>query len=172
MENEATEALNPTVLELADVPPPEVMQGQTLVPLLMGTEGWRSRPVIFEQYQIDPRNDLICGHIEVLDGRWGASLAIYPEVDETVDFRPDGIQRAARLFFPDKPQLLLYDVWEDPFATRNVNDQYPELVEKYTEFLKAQWEAHQALALRFTPGEQVELTPEQLATLRALGYIQ
>ena len=45
-------------------------------------------------------------------------------------------------------------------------------MEKYTEFLEAQWEAHQALATRFTPGGEVALTPEQLETLRALGYIQ
>lgn len=162
----------PTVLELADLPPPAVMQGQSLAPLLMGTEGWKARPIIFEQYQIDPRNGLITGHIEILDGRWGASLAVYPELDDTVDFRPDGIQRAARLHFPGKPQLLLYDVWEDPLATCNVNDQYPELVEKYTDFLLAQIEAHKALALHFTPGGEVELTPEQLETLRSLGYIQ
>jgi arylsulfatase A-like enzyme len=162
----------PTVLELADLPAPQVMQGQSLAPLLMGTDGWKPRPIIFEQYQKDPRNGLVSGHIEVLDGRWGASLAVHPEVDDTVDFRPDGIQRAARLYFPDKPRLLLYDVWEDPFATRNVNDDYPELVEKYTQFLLAQIEAHQALALHFTAGGQVTLTPEQLETLRALGYIQ
>jgi len=162
----------PTVLELADLPPPKVMQGQSLAPLLMSTEGWKPRPIIFEQYQIDPRNGLTAGHIEVLDGRWGASLAVYPEIDDTVDFRPDGIQRAARLFFPDKPRLLLYDVWEDPLATCNVNDQYPELVEKYLEFLLAQIEAHKALVLHFTPGGEVELTPEQLETLRSLGYIQ
>jgi len=45
-------------------------------------------------------------------------------------------------------------------------------VEKYTAFLEAQWEAHQALAQRFTPGDEVQLTPDQLRTLRALGYIQ
>ena len=160
------------VSQTSELPPPDVMQGQSLVPLLMGREGWEPRPIIFEQYQIDPRNGLIAGHIEILDGRWGASLAVYPEVDDTVDFRPDGIQRAARLFFPDKPRLLLYDVWEDPFATCNVNDQYPELVEEYTRILQAQIEAHKALSLHFAPGGAVELTPEQLETLRSLGYIQ
>ena len=46
------------------------------------------------------------------------------------------------------------------------------MVEKYTEFLEAQWEAHQALAQQFTRSEESPLTPEQLQTLRALGYIQ
>ena len=39
-------------------------------------------------------------------------------------------------------------------------------------FQEAQWEAHQALAQRFTSGGEVALTSEQLETLRALGYIQ
>ena len=45
-------------------------------------------------------------------------------------------------------------------------------MEKYTEFLEAQWEAHQALAQRFTRAGEIALTSEQLETLRALGYIQ
>ncbi len=48
----------------------------------------------------------------------------------------------------------------------------PDLVEKYTQYLDEMWEAHQALATRFTPGGEVVLTPEQLETLRALGYNQ
>ena len=53
-----------------------------------------------------------------------------------------------------------------------MNEEHPELVEKYAAFLEAQWEAHQALAQRFTQSGEVALTPEQLRTLRALGYIQ
>ncbi len=33
-------------------------------------------------------------------------------------------------------------------------------------------EAHQVLAQLFTPSASVELTPEQLRTLRSLGYIR
>ncbi len=68
--------------------------------------------------------------------------------------------------------LLLYDLWNDPFALRSLHEERPDLVEKYTKFLEAQWEAHQALAQLFTRSESVALTPEQLETLRALGYIQ
>jgi hypothetical protein len=57
-------------------------------------------------------------------------------------------------------------------AVYPLNDEHPDLVEKYTKFLEAQWEAHQALAQYFTRSESVALTPEQLETLRALGYIQ
>jgi hypothetical protein len=68
--------------------------------------------------------------------------------------------------------LLLYDLWNDPWALWSVHEERPDLVEKYTTFLEAQFEAHQALAQLFTSSESVALTPEQLETLRALGYIQ
>jgi len=165
--------LLPTVLELVGLPPPEIMQGQSLVPLMTGTEGWEPRPVILEQYQTDSRSGLERGHIEVIDGRWGASLEIYPDIPDSVEFRPDGPQRAARLHDPDAPRLLLYDVLEDPLATRNVNDEHPDLVAKYTEFLERQRAAHESVRQLIAPSEgQVELTPEQLETLRSLGYIQ
>jgi hypothetical protein len=46
-------------------------------------------------------------------------------------------------------------------------------VEKYTAFLEAQLEAHAALReLNTGGGQSVELRPEQLEQLRALGYIQ
>ncbi len=69
--------------------------------------------------------------------------------------------------------LLLFDLWNDPYVQHSLHEERPDLVEKYTKFLEAQWEAHQALAQRFTrSGEGPALTPEQLRTLRALGYIQ
>ncbi|MCK5411573.1 MAG: sulfatase, partial [Gemmatimonadetes bacterium] len=144
----------PTLLDLAGLPPPQVMQGRSLAPLLraeISEAEWEPRPVIFEQLQTDRRTGVSAGHIEVLDGRWGASLEIVPEGLDWETFHPPDPQRAARAHSDAGPRLLLYDVWNDPFATANVNDQHPELVEKYTAFLEAQWEAHRALATRFTP---------------------
>ncbi len=68
--------------------------------------------------------------------------------------------------------LLLYDLWNDPFALWSLHEEHPDLVEKYTKFLEAQWKAHQALAQHFTRSEESPLTPEQLRTLRSLGYIR
>jgi arylsulfatase A-like enzyme len=163
----------PTVLELAGLPMPEVMQGQSLAPLLLGREGWEPRPVIIEQLQNDIDTGEFTGHIEVIDGRWGASLEIYPERAEgEPEVEPAGFWRAARPHREEVPRLLLYDLFTDPFTLHNVNEQYPDLVEKYTAFLEAQWEAHQALGQYFTQAGEVALTPEQLRTLRSLGYIQ
>ncbi|MEE9576761.1 MAG: sulfatase [Gemmatimonadota bacterium] len=167
----------PTLLDLVGLPQPEILQGRSLAPLLLGEVGeeeWEERPVIFDQFQADLETGELTGHIEVVDGRWGASMAILPSHWDEDGTAPPiaGGWRAARPLLPDMPPVLLYDLWNDPFATANVNDEHPELVETYTEFLEQQWEAHQLLARRFTAGGEVELTPEQLETLRSLGYIQ
>ncbi len=45
-------------------------------------------------------------------------------------------------------------------------------MKEYTAFLEEQFEAHMALSQYFTRSGEVELTPEQLRTLRSLGYIR
>ncbi len=135
------------------------MQGQSLAPLLLGEDGWEPRPVILDEFKVDADTGELHGTIEVVDGRWGASLEINPDLAQ-----PPGDRRPA--------PLLLYDLWNDPLALHPLNDERPDLVEKYTKFLEAQFEAHQSLAQLFTRSGEVALTPEQLRTLRALGYIQ
>ena len=155
----------PTILDLLDLPEPEVMMGQSLAPVLLGTGDWEPRPVILDQFEFDAEAGVMRGYIEVIDGRWGASLEINPWPPEEDEDEEDAMWR--------RPvPLLLYDLWNDPYCLHSVHEERPDLVEKYTAFLETQWAAHQALAQRFTPGEQVELTPEQLETLRSLGYIQ
>jgi arylsulfatase A-like enzyme len=155
----------PTILDLVGLPMPEVIQGQSLAPVLLGGERWEPRPVILDEFDVDQETGELRGTIEVVDGRWGASLEINPEPAEE-----DEDEEAAERRRP--VPLLLYDLWNDPWCLEPVNDEHPDLVEKYTAFLEAQFEAHQALATLFTPGAEVALTPEQLETLRALGYIQ
>jgi arylsulfatase A-like enzyme len=165
--------LLPTVLDLAGLPPLERTQGRSLVPLMRGDPEWETRPVILEQLERDVRTDEFTGHIEMIDGRWGASLEIWPERgpgDPPV--QPSRWEAKARFHVDGAPRLLLYDLWEDPFTRQNVNDRFPELVEKYTRLLEEQWQAHLAMAALYKTGGQVELSPEQLETLRALGYIR
>jgi len=149
----------PTVLDLLDLPKPEVMQGQSLAPLLLGKSGWEPRPVVLDEIGLDRATGEPTGRIEVVDGRWGASLYVDPDPEE--DFRHH------------RPvPLLLYDLWNDPYCLHSIHEDRPDLVEKYTAFLEVQFAAHQALGQLFTPAEGVVLTPDQLETLRALGYIQ
>ncbi len=150
--------LLPTVLELAELPQPDVSQGQSLAPLLLGKAGWKPRPVILDEVNRDPLTGIVDGEIAVVDGRWGASLEIGEPPADTTRRRPWS--------------LLLYDLWSDPFALHPVNENHSDVVKKYTAFLEQQWKDHQLLAIRFTPGAPVALTPEQLERLRALGYIR
>jgi len=149
----------PTLLDLVGLPPAEASQGQSLAPLLRGTTGWQPRPVILDEFNVRPQTGKLGGMIEIVDGQWGASLEINPDPD----LKPE-VRRPV--------PLLLYDLWKDPMCLQSVHDQHPDLVAKYTKILTAQFEAHQALAQRFTGGHAAPLTPAQLRTLRSLGYIR
>ena len=155
----------PTILGLVGLPEPDVMMGQSLAPLLRGESGWEPRPVILDEFWLDQRTDTLRGTIEVVDGRWGASLEINPEP-------PQEDEPEERALWRRPVPLLVYDLWNDYFCLHSLHEERPDLVEQFTEFLQTRWAAHRTLATYFTPAARVVLNPEQLATLRALGYIQ
>ncbi len=62
----------PTILDLAGLSMPEVVQGQSLAPLLLGEKGWEPRPVILDEFYVDPETGEFSSLIEVIDERWGA----------------------------------------------------------------------------------------------------
>ena len=155
----------PTILDLMDLPMPEVMMGQSLAPLLLGTQGWEPRPVILDEFWFDRESDILRGNIEVIDGRWGASLEINPSPPK------EGEDAEAALWRRPVP-LLLYDRWDDYYCLNSIHEKRPDLVKKYTAFLEERWKTHQALAKLFSRSEKVALTPEQSETLRSLGYIR
>jgi arylsulfatase A-like enzyme len=155
----------PTILDLAGLPMPEVMMGQSLAPLLTGTGGWEPRPVIFDEFWFDSDAKVLRGNIEVIDGRWGASLEINPEPPKKDEDEEVALWR--------RPvPLLLYDRWNDYYCLNSIHEKHPDLVKKYTAFLEDRWKAHQALAKVFSRSSKVPFTPEQLETLRSLGYIR
>ena len=87
----------PTLLELLEMPRPEVIQGQSLAPLLRG-EPQRLRPVVLDEFRMDDETGEMVGNIELVDGAWGASLEIGPGVDGGVDggpMMPDGCAPAS-----------------------------------------------------------------------------
>ncbi len=98
-----------TILDLVDLPMPQVMQGQSLGPLLLGEPGWEPRPVILDEFGVEDTGEL-SGRIEVVDGRWGASLEINPD--------PEGPPERRR-----PTPLLLFDLWNDPMAVYPLNDE-------------------------------------------------
>lgn len=167
----------PTILELAGLPPAEVAQGRSLAPLLQG-RALEPRPVILDEFRVDEATGEMVGNLEMIDGRWGASLEIGPGSDEAEAARgrhavpAGGRWGAVHPFFADVPRLLLYDLRKDPFALRAVNDAHPDLVKHYESALLAHWSANRALAQRFSEADAQPLTPEALKQLQDLGYVR
>ena len=167
----------PTIVELAGLPAPEITQGRSLAPLLLsrGTE-LEPKPVIFDEFRVEEPSGEMVGNLEIMDGRWGASLEIGPDGDDPARGRhpvpAGGRWGAVHPFFAGEPRLLLYDLEKDPFTLHAVNAEHPELVERYRKILLEHWAAHRALAQRFQEAEGEPLTTEQLQQLRALGYIR
>ena len=108
------------------------MQGQSLAPLLRG-EPEKLRPVVLDEFRVDEKSGQLVGNIEIVDGRWGASLEIGPLPPGADASRgrhaipAGGRWGAVHPFFPEAPRLLLYDLWNDPF-TRSGQRLTPELV--------------------------------------------
>lgn len=165
----------PTILELTGLPMPDVLQGRSLAPLLRG-EKLEPRPVILDEFRVDEATGQMVGNIEMIDGRWGASLEIGPLAEGADDsigrhsFPAGGRWGAVHPFFPEVSRLLLYDLWNDPFAARAVNEEHPDLVAHYGKALEEQWRVHQALAGRFGEADEQALDPEMLRQLQSLGY--
>jgi arylsulfatase A-like enzyme len=149
----------PTILDLTGLPIPDVMQGQSLVPLLLGKKGWEPRPVIIDEFYGNQNTSELSGSIWMIDRRWMAFRRI-PVQSEDV---PEGQKR---------PPIILFDRWKDPFYEGSVHEERPEVAEKYIQLIEAQWEEHKALGQQFKRSKDSPLTPEQIRTLRSLGYIQ
>ena len=171
----------PTILDLAGLPPPELAQGRSLVPLLLGRP-LEPRPVVLDEFRVDEPTGQMVGNLEMIDGRWGASLEIGPspanadgsdgpaETRGRHAFPAGGRWGAVHPFFADAPRLLLYDLWNDPFAARAVNAEHADLVERYRTALTEQWRAHQALAKQVGEAGDPALDPKMLRSLQSLGY--
>ncbi|HZL99561.1 MAG TPA: sulfatase, partial [Planctomycetota bacterium] len=175
--------LLPTILELTGRPRPEACMGRSLAPLLLAVTPQASAElaaalpaVVLDEFRVDEASGEMVGNLELVDGRWGASLEIGPVPPGADPTRgrhaipAGGRWGAVHPYFPDVPRLLLYDLLDDPFTAHAVNDEHPELVEHYRERLLQQWEAHRALSERFHETAGVPLSPEQVSQLEALGY--
>ena len=104
---------------------------------------------------VDPKTGELSGAIEIVDGRWGASLG----------------DRARRSEAEDGPRLLLYDLWNDPYCLRSLHAERPDLAKQYTSLLERRFREHRALAKKLKPRAGGALDPRQLETLKSLGYI-
>jgi len=165
----------PTVLELAGLPAPEIAQGQSLAPLLLGEGGWTPRPVVLDEFRVLDDGTMI-GNLELLDGRWGESLEIRtgdPDSPPTRGRHPAPAGgRWEAVEFPDVGRFLLYDLEADPLAIEDVAAAHPDVAEAAQRRLWRIWREQRALAEKFEAGQEAELSAEQLEALRALGYTE
>ncbi|NKB89486.1 MAG: sulfatase-like hydrolase/transferase [Acidobacteria bacterium] len=148
----------PTVLDLARIAAPDQVQGQSLLPLMLQGEapsrfGWVSRPAFAQRQGLEddslPPEEQVDSLVMVADG-WKLIRN---------SRRPD-----------DWPEFELYDYDNDPMDQINVADDNPDIVSGMAEELAAWHE--RALAARVEEAEASDLSPEEEARLRALGYIQ
>jgi arylsulfatase A-like enzyme len=164
----------PTILDLVGLSWTEVMQGQSLAPMLLGTGEWKPRPVIVDMLSVEYETGQLVGSLEVIDGRWGASLVINPVTPGKAPpnrGRPgDGLMEDAP--FTRTEPLVVYDLWNDPLLTTPINAERPDLVKKFRTLLEEQFKANEMLQEQIGDGGTVTLTPEQLRILRSLGYIK
>jgi arylsulfatase A-like enzyme len=162
----------PTLLDLIGAPEPEILQGRSLKPLLFQKGKWEPRPVFVDMFAMDFDTGQLIGSIEVIDGRWGASLSITSgsrdEAPPNRGTHGDGLQS----HYTRQEPLVVYDLWADPFLQQPINTSRPDLVERYERMLTEEYEQNRALALHFQRGGQVDLTREELERLKALGYIE
>ena len=143
--------LMPTILELARLPIPEEAQGQSLLPLLGDSSGWRQRPAFSERKRI-PDDPFYLPEVD--------SFAVVTEGWKLVQ----NTERPA-----DYPEFELFDYHQDPLDQHDVAGEYSEVVERLAGLI-AEWQ-EAALAVKLVAAEDAEISPEELEKLRALGYV-
>ncbi|TNF71437.1 MAG: hypothetical protein EP299_11830 [Acidobacteria bacterium] len=164
--------LLPTLVELAGLPAATGVEGRSIAQaLLAGTEP-EPRPFFIDMPGTDFDTSEMIGTLEIVDGRWGASMVI--------NSRPMGEEPVNRAHHGDALEdhygrgepVVVYDLVEDPFCQRPVNEARPELVDHYRRRLEAK--RAELLALRELLGGagSTELAPETVERLRTLGYIE
>lgn len=152
--------LLPTVLDLAGLPRAGMAQGRSLVPLVMGRGKGKRRPVVLDEFYSDGED--LFGSLEIVDGRWGASLRI--------DTRPVGRKNEQDLGRP--APLLLFDLEHDPHALRSLHAERPDLVRRYSRMLARAWRESLELGRKFARPGALPMRPEEIERLRTLGYLR
>jgi len=95
----------PTILDLLELPLPEGVQGQSLLPLIQGREGWVNRPLFFE----------------TSGGGYTADEEQYRQ-----RFRAVRTRRWKLIYASPDDSYALYDLAADPGEREDVIDEYPQ----------------------------------------------
>jgi arylsulfatase A-like enzyme len=154
----------PTVLDLAGLPHPDGVQGQSLWPFLdtavqapaagASWPGWTPRPVISERVPTTPvvREEQKRQSVSIIDGNW---KLIHNSVQS-----------------PGLPEFELFDYYKDPLNQNNVAADHPDVVARLSKAI-AGWR-QMAVAAKIKPDTEMTktLSAEELQRLRSLGYVR
>ena len=149
----------PTMIDLAGLTVPDAAQGQSLVPLMASPDapdqlGWVRRPAFSERR----------------DGGFGAEDPPLPDI-ESLAVVLDGWKLVKNLNVPEgRSELELYSHVDDPLNLDDVASDHPDVVERLAAEID-RWQAR-AVAQQVEEESIDDLPPEELAKLRALGYIR
>ena len=146
--------LMPTLLELSGLPAPEGMQGQSLLPLLSGGEGWESRPVITEKWSVTG--------IEKPPDDWNAMAIVADGWKLIHNFKR----------YPPMPEYELYDFVNDPLDLVDVAADHPDVVARLVADLGTWRERAESERVSTDAEAAQSLSAEDLERLKALGYIE
>ena len=160
--DEMVESINmmPTLLELSGVPVPDEAQGQSLLPLLAGTDdpialGWDRRPAFSERKRIPSRDERAPDDVDqysvIFDG-WKLVRNVDP---------PEGTA-----------EFELYNHAEDPINLDDLATDHPERVEQLKQQLTDRLRYLEARALPSDEDAVEGMSPEELQRLRSLGYLR
>lgn len=158
----------PTVLELLDVPVPPNLMGKSLVPLITDADpeaSWKTRPIFSEAWQT--RGDTRQGRVEVKQ----PTLAVRR-----------GDSKLIRYLHEDRKQHAFFDLTSDPRERVDLLDDAPALTEaqkrEFTELSSLLDQYTEETAYRSAQFQSegiapanIEIDPDRLEKLRALGYV-
>ena len=148
----------PTVLDLLSLKAPDIVQGQSLVPLIKGSPFHRRSPVMTSRFAhpnakpngLVPENRI--NAFALIERNW---KLIYREKGKEV-----GLSR-----------VELYDRRSDRTETKNVADAHPEDVERMMTELGKWVDAQKQIRAVLGKGARSTLDQQTLDQLRSLGYI-
>ena len=148
--------LMPTILDLCRLQLPDAAQGRSLVPMLSEGERIAAEPAVTEYLLPEHYKERFpekSGDIySIILGSWKLIHNIKPGKGQ--------------------PQFELYDHRKDPLDQHDLSDEFPEIVVRLVRELKA-WEARaEAARLPSEADMEKNLSPEEIARLKSLGYIK
>ncbi|MBU0740943.1 sulfatase-like hydrolase/transferase [bacterium] len=143
----------PTFADIADIPVDEYWEGESLVPLISGTDTTGTNLALA---QFDDKKQLWSSAIS---GNW-----------QVIFREPSGAEELDHSDRLAKRKVMLFDLAEDPLAQNDLSETKSDKATEMTTLLEGELARFEISAPLFR-GEEQKIDPEQMKQLRALGYV-